>query len=69
MTHVIAIDTIRHHYEVEYKDQNDAMAMFFIYEEKLNRGQSIIIDTDGGYTLLNADNIVEINVKKKEEKA
>nr|DAP43269.1 MAG TPA: hypothetical protein [Bacteriophage sp.] len=42
------------------------MSMFYIYEEKLNRRQSIILDIDGGYTLINADNIVDINVKKKE---
>nr|DAP43270.1 MAG TPA: hypothetical protein [Bacteriophage sp.] len=39
MTYVIGINTKRFHYDVEYKNQNDAMSMFYIYEEKLNRRQ------------------------------
>lgn len=67
MTHVIEYNTLMgYHHVVEYKNQDDAMAMFFNCEERLNRQQSIIIEIDGGYSLLNPRMITEIHVKKKE---
>lgn len=68
MTYVIEYNTLMgYHHVVKYKNQDDAMTMFFNCEEKLNRQQSMIIEIDGGYSLLNPRIITEIHVRKKRD--
>ena len=65
--YVIEYHTRMGYHVVEYKNRDDAMEMFFKCEERLNRQQSIIIEIDGGYSLLNPRNITEIHVRKKRD--
>lgn len=65
--YVIEYHTRMGYHVVKYKNQDDAMEMFFNCEERLNRQQSIIIEIDGGYSLLNPRNITEIHVRKKRD--
>ena len=65
--YVIEYHTRMGYHVVKYKNQDDAMEMFFNCEERLNIQQSIIIEIDGGYSLLNPRNITEIHVRKKRD--
>ena len=66
--YVITYNTLMgYHHVVEYKNQDDAMVMFFNCEERLNRNQSMIIEINEGYALLNPRNITEIHVRKKRD--